>query len=212
MKTQFSKIVEMLIFIALPCISEAQIPRTLSYQGVLSDSTGLPKSDGPYTFTFSLYDTSVQGAPIWTETKTLDVKRGLFSTVLGDEIPFGIAVKFDRPYWLGLQVEAEPELFPRIPLTSVGYSFNSEKVVGLKWKVFPGTSHSSGTTQITHGLTASMITGVIASFYNGSEYVPQIYDVGSPTIIRITSTIISISNYPSSYHDNPYLLTVFYIE
>jgi len=34
-------------------------------------------------------------------------------------------VKFDKQYWLGIQVGTEPELSPRIALTSVGYSFSS---------------------------------------------------------------------------------------
>ncbi len=34
-------------------------------------------------------------------------------------------MKFDRPYCLGIQVGNEPELSPRIALTSVGYSFSS---------------------------------------------------------------------------------------
>jgi hypothetical protein len=53
------------------------------------------------------------------------VKNGLFSTALGEQTPFGAAVKFDQQYWLGIQVSNEPELSPRIALTSVGYSFSS---------------------------------------------------------------------------------------
>jgi len=53
------------------------------------------------------------------------VKNGLFSTVLGEQTPFGAAVKFDKQYWLGIQVGNEPELSSRIALTSVGYSFSS---------------------------------------------------------------------------------------
>ena len=83
--------------------------------------------------------------------------------------------------------------------------------VGLKWKVFSGTIDGDGITEITHNLTASKITGVVGSFFDGTEYVPQIYDVGSPTRIRVTSEIIRVSNYSSFYHDNPYLLSVFYI-
>jgi hypothetical protein len=46
--------------------------------------------------------------------------------VLGEQTPFGAAVKFDKQYWLGIQVQSEPnELSPRIALTSVGYSFSS---------------------------------------------------------------------------------------
>ena len=43
------------VLVLLVSVSEAQIPRTISYQGVLSDSLGIPKPDGNYLFTFSLY-------------------------------------------------------------------------------------------------------------------------------------------------------------
>jgi hypothetical protein len=103
----------------------AQIPRTLSYQGVLTDNVGKPRLDGSYSFTFRFYISPTGGTAIWSESKSLSVKNGLFSTVLGEQTPFGTAVKFDTQYWLGIQVGNEPELSPRIALTSVGYSFSS---------------------------------------------------------------------------------------
>jgi len=103
----------------------AQIPRTLSYQGVLTDNAGKPRPDGSYSFTFRFYTSPTGGTPIWSESKSLAVKSGLFSTALGEQTPFGAAVKFDQQYWLGIQVGNEPELSPHIALTSVGYSFSS---------------------------------------------------------------------------------------
>lgn len=116
-----------LIFaIAAPQL-EAQIPQHLSYQGVYTDTLANPKPDGVYTFTFRLYETSTGGAPIWTEIKDLSVKRGLFSTLLGDATPFGSDVRFETPYWLGIKPGSEAELTPRIPLSSVGYTFKALK-------------------------------------------------------------------------------------
>ena len=103
----------------------AQIPHTLSYQGLLADTSGTPKPDGSYNFTFRLYTVSSGGSAIWNETKSSQVKRGLFSTVLGSVTPIPDSVKFDRQYWLGVQVAADPELSPRMQLASVGSSINS---------------------------------------------------------------------------------------
>jgi len=100
-----------------------QIPRTISYQGVLCDATGKPKPDASYTLTFRLYDAVSEGSVLWVEQKDLATKGGLFSTQLGDQVLFGAAVKFDRRYWLSIQVGTEAELSPRIPLSSVGNSF-----------------------------------------------------------------------------------------
>lgn len=124
----FARIIS-LISIAILFVSAvgAQIPLTLSYQGVLMDSSGNPKTDGVYTFTFRLYDTGSGGTAIWTEIEDVNVKRGLFSTILGDQVSFEPTVKFDKQYWLGIKPGAEQELPQRIPLSSVGYSMNSLK-------------------------------------------------------------------------------------
>jgi len=114
-----------LLLLALAFHAAAQIPRTLSYQGVLTDAAGKPRPNNSYEFTFRLYDVATGGTALWTEQKTLPVNNGLFATALGDQVAFGAAVKFDRQYWLGIQVGNEPELSPRIALTSVGYSMSS---------------------------------------------------------------------------------------
>ncbi|MBI5473662.1 MAG: hypothetical protein HY961_15090 [Ignavibacteriae bacterium] len=117
-----------LLFIVILHLSQqsvAQIPRTLSYQGVLTDTAGTPKPDGTYNFTFRLYAVASGGTAIWSETKSAQVTRGLFSTILGSITSFPDSVRFDRQYWLGTQVAASPELSPRIQLTTVGSSFSS---------------------------------------------------------------------------------------
>lgn len=112
--------------IAMSQFTLAQIPRTISYQGVLTDNTGNPKPDGDYSITFSFYEIEAGGNNIWSEVKTLTAIKGLFSTSLGDLTAFGVEVKFDKPYWLGIKVGEEAELAPRIALTSAGYSFTSD--------------------------------------------------------------------------------------
>ena len=121
--------ISLLFSILFSCSLFAQIPHTISYQGLLTDASGNPKPDGNYQFTFYLYETSSGGSSIWSEVKTLPVSKGLFSTSLGDTSPFGSSVLFDKPYWLGIKVETEPELTPRIAMTSSSYSFTTDKTV-----------------------------------------------------------------------------------
>jgi trimeric autotransporter adhesin len=102
-----------------------QIPRTISYQGILCDTTGKAKPDNSYQITFRLYEAVTGGSAVWTEQKSLAVKRGLFSTLLGSQVPFGPLVTFDRPYWLSVQIAAEAELSPRVALSSVGSSLRT---------------------------------------------------------------------------------------
>jgi hypothetical protein len=106
-------------------IAQAQIPHTLSYQGILADTAGIPKPDGAYNFTFRLYNVSSGGTAIWSETQLAAVKHGLFSTILGSVTAVPDSVKFDQQYWLGIQVASDPELLPRMRLSSVGSSINS---------------------------------------------------------------------------------------
>ncbi|HLV32601.1 MAG TPA: tail fiber domain-containing protein, partial [Chitinispirillaceae bacterium] len=99
------------------------IPKTLSYQGVVTDSNGNPKNDGKYDFVFSIYDDSVSGKSLWSEEKTIQTKQGLFSTELGSVEP--LTIPFDTQYWL--QVEADGTVFPqRTKLTGAPYSFRAD--------------------------------------------------------------------------------------
>lgn len=121
-----SFLVPLFISMMVMCqVSMAQIPRTLSYQGVLTDSLGNPKPDGTYNLTFRLYDAESGGSALWIEAKSLEIRRGLFSTLLGDQVAFGSRLTFDERYWLSVQVGGQPELAPRIPLSAVGFSINS---------------------------------------------------------------------------------------
>ena len=123
----FFRLISIIIILVISQTINAQIPRTLSYQGLLTDSLGNPKADGLYTITFRLYDVNDGGSALWTESKSVQIKRGLFSTILGDQTVISTSVTFEKPYWLSIQVETESELSPRLPLTAVGYSLYSTK-------------------------------------------------------------------------------------
>ncbi len=103
----------------------AAIPKTLSYQGVLTDEHGTPKNNGSYNITFSIYDKESDGGHLWRSTKTVVVKKGVLATILGTETPFPETLDFTVPYWLGIQIETAAELTPLIPLTASGYAIRS---------------------------------------------------------------------------------------
>src|SRR5258708_7348541 len=73
-------------------MAEAQIPRKISYQGLLTTAVGTPITDGTYSFRFDLYDSLAGGASQWTETQNNDsVQRGTFSAILGSVTPLNLA-------------------------------------------------------------------------------------------------------------------------
>lgn len=101
----------------------AQIPRTISYQGVLTDAKGNPRPDGNYDLTFALYAESTGGTKLWQETKSLAVAKGMFSTSLGDVT--AIPLSFDRQYYLGIAVGTGQEFSQRIKLSAAAYAFRA---------------------------------------------------------------------------------------
>lgn len=106
----------------------AQVPHTMSYQGLITDANGNPVIDGNYSITFTIYDTSpTAGANsksnIWQETQTVQVAGGIVNVLLGKVNP--LALDFDKQYWLGIALGTEPELSPRTQLTTSPYSFRA---------------------------------------------------------------------------------------
>ena len=103
-----------------------QVPKTLSYQGVLTDTSGTQVPDGQYQLTFNLYDQQSGGSSLWAETQTSNVEKGVFSVVLGKIAP--LMLSFDTGYWLGIAVDGGPELSPRTELTASAYSLNAAAI------------------------------------------------------------------------------------
>ncbi len=116
--------------------ARAEIPQTLNYQGVLTDAGGSAVPDGYYSITFRLYDVPSGGTAPWTETNMVQVSKGIFSVVLGTLEQLNLP--FDTDYYLGMSVEGEAELSPRVVLTSSAYALNSRGVTGID-NVFPPT-------------------------------------------------------------------------
>ena len=195
-----------------------QIPRTISYQGVLTDASGNPKPDGDYTITFSLYNAGTGGNGLWSEIKILSTNKGLFSTSLGSQIPFADSVKFDKPYFLGIKVGDDPEVSPRVALTSSGYSLTSDnaldvaegKVVkslnGLKDAV---TIEGSGGTTVT--TTENKITISSSDGGSGIQGVQNtnntidITDPNGPTAtvnLKVPLAISGSGNYNTFFSSN----------
>jgi len=180
-----------LLLIAMPLLSTAQIPRILSYQGVLADSLGNPKADGTYTFTFRFYSSPEGGGALWAEQKTILVKKGLFSTNLGDQVVFGSALTFTQPYWLGIQIASDPELSPRILLTSAGYSLASARSDTARYALnsapfvlpYAGTvSSSNDAFSITNNGIGTGINITVSNPANGARGLNVLHTGAGPGV------------------------------
>lgn len=114
----------MLMFL-FPSGMFAAIPSKIDYQGYLTNSSGVPVN-GTVSITFTLYDAETEGTVLWSETQTIAVSNGIFNVTLGASNP--LTLPFHTPYYLGIRVESDPEMTPRIALTSVGYAFRAKTV------------------------------------------------------------------------------------
>ncbi|MCO5252179.1 MAG: hypothetical protein M9949_12290 [Candidatus Kapabacteria bacterium] len=101
----------------------AQIPQTISWQGILQDADSKNLS-GTYSLTVKLYDVATGGTAIWNEThSSVVIVDGLVNLTLGSVTPFSI--NFADEYWLEITVGTGTPL-PRIKLSSVPYALHSK--------------------------------------------------------------------------------------
>ncbi len=111
-----------ILTLILITISVAQVPRTMNYQGKLTDSSGVAIT-GAHAIEFRLFDSETGGTALWSETHaSVAVSHGLFDAILGSTTP--IDLPFDEQYWVELVVDGET-MAPRQPLTSVPYANRS---------------------------------------------------------------------------------------
>jgi hypothetical protein len=99
---------------------------TIAYQGRLADSSGTPLT-GTYNMIFRLYVTAAGGAPLWEEqwtgSNSVKVSDGLFNVMLGSltPIPRSVVTGNDS-LWLGITVDTDDEMMPRVQLGSVPFA------------------------------------------------------------------------------------------
>ena len=121
-------------------IGQAQIPKTITYQGVLTDANGQPLTN-TVDLELRIYDAinAVATDALYMEThNAVAVDAGLFNVVIGSVTP--MTLLFDNAYFLGITIIGSPELAPRTQLNSVPYSFSSRAVSGDD-NVFPATGN-----------------------------------------------------------------------
>ncbi len=173
MKTLFYLFVLSGLLLLAPRIGDAQIPRTISYQGILANTDGTLVSDGNHTLTLSLYENLSGGSAIYTELHTVSTVKGGFNVIIGSITPLPNSLGFDRAYFLGVSVDGGAEMSPRTPLTAVPYALRA------------------ATAEIADGLSATA-TGVVTSLNERSG--PIILQGGGATTITNVGNTFTISS------------------
>ena len=127
----------------------AAVPTVINYQGRLTSAGGTAIPDGSYTVVFTIYDAATAGASKWTETQSVTTSAGLFAVRLGTVTPVTDTVFSGTTRYLGVKVEANPELSPRIPLVTVPYSERVSTVDGSTGGAISGNINLDNSTATT---------------------------------------------------------------
>lgn len=131
MKTRIQNLYFLLItlfcFVLFSANVTAQQTKKISLQGFLKDANGKAVADGSQEIIFKLYTVATGGSAAWTDTQTINVYGGVYSTHLGsianplDGLNWG-----SETYFVGVTVQGT-ELSPRTELTFAPYSLGSPK-------------------------------------------------------------------------------------
>ena len=112
---------------------QADVPRTIHYQGKLTTREGSPIT-GDHTVILRLYDAVTGGNKLWEEEHQLvlaEDDNGVFSVVLGSKTAFSSSITFNDPVWLSIEVDGGGEFSPRQPLAAASYAINADQLDGL---------------------------------------------------------------------------------
>lgn len=128
----------------------------ISYQGRLLDAlSGQPKADGAYTIAFRLYAVESAGAALWTESKSVTVNKGLFSTLLGDTTALDLAIFNGQDLFLGITVGTDAEATPRQRVAHVAYAIHAQSAATAATAGTATTATSAGNADLLDGQDAT---------------------------------------------------------
>lgn len=103
----------------------AAVPRTIAFQGFLTDTGGQPL-ESVVNLDIAVYNAATGGTALWTETHTgVPVSKGVFAVALGSVSPLSDAVANKSPRFLGVRVNGEAEL-PRTELRATPFALRAQ--------------------------------------------------------------------------------------
>jgi microcystin-dependent protein len=188
---------------------------TISYQGRLADADGEPLT-GVYNMEFRIYAHPTAGEPLWSEYWTggnaIQVSDGLFNVMLGSiETGLVAAIQDHEELYLGITIDTDSEMLPRIQLGSVPYSMHALTVPDgsiTQEKLAPGLNLvPPGTIVMWSGSTSTIPDGW--ALCDGSNGTPDLRDrfiVGAGSTYAVgdtggaTSVELSTNQIPAHTH------------
>ena len=156
---------------------QISVPRTLNYQGFLTDSDGT-NLNNTYQIRFRIFTLLVSGDACYDQLYSVSINEGHFNQVLENVVD----CNFEQTTWLQIDVDGE-ELSPRQEITSAASSLTSDQVDG-----FDANSTATAGTLYPLGSDANFSLDVIPEVPTPSHATT--HNEGEIDVISVTSSVI----------------------
>jgi len=108
------------VFLAIPLIIEAQVPRLVHYEGTLSSDDGSPFT-GTTDLQFSIFSSLKSENSLWSEMhKNVEISDGNYEVFLGSQNPLNLSY---YEYFLEVKAENVTSNNSRTMIVGSGYNF-----------------------------------------------------------------------------------------
>ena len=150
------------------------IPRLISYQGLLTTPEGTTIRDGQYPVTVTLYADEAGTKVVWQDTYTTSVVGGVFNVQLGSgatSLPAGDMM--NTPMWVGFRLADGSEMRPLTQMTSAPYALNVADNAITTEKIASG---AVGTTALADGAitTEKIADGSVTAEKLGVDFFSEV--------------------------------------
>jgi len=212
------QIVFLVIFLIISVLSlnGQNSPSVINYQGFLKDSDNI-QVNGLHALYFRIYETEQSTEILWEESKAVEIVDGYFHTPLGSVNPLDQTIFNEPDRWLGITVDIDTEMQPRIHFASVAYAMNvPTDIADDDWltsndvmyagdngvDVAIGSSNSQGYKLCVYGVSAA--TSHVG--FSDKRFKTNIEKIGNPINILKKLNGVSYnwkkSEYPSMGFDD----------
>src|SRR3990167_8560869 len=160
----FSTVISAVLFVSLP-VSIAQTASQITLSAFILENKNRALLNGDYTVRFALYAQEEGGSPVWQETQTTPIKNGSMRASLGESTPLQSLDVQNTTYYLGITLNADSEMPPRVKIGSAFSALNAQTLQGK-----------------TIGTNEGNIATLDANAKFDKKLIPKISKVGTITI------------------------------